>query len=179
MPSPLRRFWAALGIPADYVRTRGMPLQLTARALVSVGPAADDGQPVKLAPRAAFAWKKMRAAADADGVTLLPLSGYRSVPRQIRLIRRKLAAGESIADILKFVAAPGCSEHHTGRAIDVGSSGHLQLDQGFAKTVEFRWLKKHAARFDFHLSYPRKNRHGIGYEPWHWCWHARPRVLKG
>ena len=147
-----------------------MPLQITARALVSVGRAADDGQPVKLTPRAAVAWKKMRAAGAADGVTLLPLSGYRSVPRQVRLIRRKLAAGQCIADILKFVAAPGCSEHHTGRAIDIGSPQGCELDEAFALTAEFRWLRRHAANFGFHLSFPRKNSHGIGYEPWHWCW---------
>lgn len=147
-----------------------MPVQRTARSLVSAGPAADDGKPVRLTPRAAAAWHRMRAAAAADGVSLLPLSGYRSVARQTRIIRRKLAAGEDIAGILRLVAAPGCSEHHTGRAIDIGSPDNQKLDEDFARTAEFRWLKRHAARFGFHLSYPRNNPHGIGYEPWHWCW---------
>lgn len=166
----LRQLWSQLGIPADYAETRRMPVQREARSLVSVGPAADDGKPVRLTPRAATAWKRMVAAAAVDGVTLLPISGHRSVARQARLIRRKLAAGQNIADILRLVAAPGCSEHHTGRAIDVGSPEDCALDEDFAKTAEFRWLNKHAARFGFHLSYPRKNAHGIGYEPWHWCW---------
>lgn len=159
-----------LGIPADYARSRGMPVQRVARSLVSAGPAADDGKPVRLTPRAAAAWKRMRAAAAADGVSLLPLSGYRSVPRQTRIIRRKLRTGQTITDILRLVAAPGCSEHHTGRAIDIGSPDNQNLDEDFAKTAEFRWLNGHAARFGFRLSYPRNNRHGIGYEPWHWCW---------
>jgi D-alanyl-D-alanine carboxypeptidase len=149
-----------------------MPVQRVARSLVSAGPAADDGKPVRLTPRAAAAWKRMHAAAAVDGVDLLPLSGYRSVARQTRIIRKKLQAGQTITDILKLVAAPGCSEHHTGRAIDVGSADNQKLDEDFAKTVEFRWLEKHAARFGFNLSYPRRNRHGIGYEPWHWCWRA-------
>lgn len=169
----LKLLWGSLGIPADYARRRRMPLQRVARVLVSIGPAADDGQPLKLAPRAASAWKRMRAAAAQDGVRLLPLSGYRSVARQTRVIRRKLARGENIDDILRFVAAPGCSEHHTGRALDLGSPADLHLDEAFARTAEFRWLRRHAARFGFHLSYPRRNRHGIGYEPWHWCWRAR------
>ena len=114
----------------------------------------------------------MRAAAAADDVNLLPLSGYRSVARQARIIRQKLRAGQAIADILRLVAAPGCSEHHTGRAIDIGSPDNQQLDEDFAMTAEFRWLRKHAARFGFRLSYPRGNRHLIGYEPWHWCWRA-------
>ena len=175
MKPTLRQLWAALGIPADYARTRHMPVQRVARTLVSVGRAADDGKLVQLTPRAAAAWQRLRAAAAAAGVQLLPISGYRSVARQTRIIRRKLAAGERIGEILRLVAAPGCSEHHTGRAIDVGSPVHLQLDEHFARTAEFRWLKRHAARFGFHLSYPRRNRHGIGYEPWHWCW-RKPRA---
>lgn len=166
----LLQLWARLGVPADYARKRHMPVQREARALVSIGPAADDGQPVRLTPRAAVAWRRMVAAAAEDGVKLLPLSGYRSVARQARLIRRKLSAGQKISGILRLVAAPGCSEHHTGRAIDVGSPADCALDEDFAQTAEFRWLDKQAARFGFHLSYPRKNAHGIGYEPWHWCW---------
>jgi D-alanyl-D-alanine carboxypeptidase len=175
VPERLQEIWARLGIPADYVRSRHMPVQRVARALVSVGRAADDGKLVKLAPAAARAWRTMRAAALADDIQLVPLSGYRSVARQTRLVRRKLAAGENIADILRFVAAPGCSEHHTGRAIDIGSPREQRLDANFARTSEFRWLRRHAARFGFHLSYPRKNAHGIGYEPWHWCWRSGGR----
>lgn len=167
---PVAAIWRQLGIPADYARTRHLPVQRVAQSLVSVGPAADDGKPVRLTPRAAGAWRRMVAAAAQDGVALLPLSGYRSVARQGRIIRQKLAAGKSITEILRLVAAPGCSEHHTGRAIDIGSPEDCELDEHFARTAEFRWLRKHAARFGFHLSYPRKNVHGIGYEPWHWCW---------
>lgn len=168
-----RRTWKSLGIPADYPKRRGMPLQREARRLVSIGPAADDGKPLKMTPRAAAAWKRMQAAAGEDRVTLLPISAYRSVARQTFLIRRKLRAGDSIEDILKLVAAPGCSEHHTGRALDLGSPEDLNLDVDFETTAEFRWLKTHAGKFGFHLSYPRGNPHGISYEPWHWCWHAK------
>lgn len=173
MTPSLRRLWKSLGIPADYARTRRMPVQRAARLLVSIGPAADDGKPLRLAPRAAAAWRRMRAAAAGDGLHLLPLSGYRSVARQTRVIRRELAAGESIESILRLVAAPGCSEHHTGRALDLGSPAHRRLDADFARTAEFSWLRRRAGRFGFHLSYPRRNPHGIGYEPWHWCWRAR------
>ncbi|HZX89661.1 MAG TPA: D-alanyl-D-alanine carboxypeptidase family protein, partial [Rudaea sp.] len=27
--------------------------------------------------------------------------------------------------------------------------------------------------YNFHLSFPRGNAHGIAYEPWHWCWHDK------
>ncbi len=112
----------------------------------------------------------MRTAAATDGAELQPLSGYRSVARQTKIIRQKIAAGITINEILRLVAAPGCSEHHTGRAIDIGSPENCALDENFARTPEYRWLRRHAARFGFRLSYPRRNAHGIGYEPWHWCW---------
>jgi zinc D-Ala-D-Ala carboxypeptidase len=170
---PRRQLWRRLGIPADYARRRGLPVQRVARRLVLVAYAADDGQAVRLSPPAARAWQRMEVAATADGVRLLPLSGYRSVARQTKLIRRKLAAGERIGQILDLVAAPGCSEHHTGRALDIGSPAGMELDEDFAKTAEYRWLRRHADRFGFVLSYPKRNPHGISYEPWHWCWHDR------
>lgn len=170
MAEKLQALWTRLGIPADYARTRHLPRQREARGLVAIG-RKRDGCIVRLAPRAAQAWRKMRAAAAGDGIGLLPVSGFRSIARQTRIIRANLAKGRPLDDLLRFVAAPGCSEHHTGRAIDIASARHPDLDAGFARTREFKWLNRHARRFGFRLSYPRDNRHGIGYEPWHWCWY--------
>ncbi|WP_415908708.1 M15 family metallopeptidase [Oleiharenicola sp. Vm1] len=168
------RLWARLGIPADYPRTRGLPLQREAPRLVLVARAPDDGKAIRLAPRAAAAWRRMQAAAAADGVTLLPLSGFRSVARQTAIIRGHLARGRPLADLLRYVAAPGCSEHHTGRAIDIGSPDErAHFEASFDRTREFRWLRRHAGRFGFRLSYPRRNPHRIGYEPWHWFFVGR------
>ena len=168
----IRALHRALGIPASYSTQRRMPVQREARRLVRIGPAADDGKPVRLTPQAAKAWKRMRAAAASEGVEVLPLSGFRSVARQSAIIREKLAAGQSLAMILQLVAAPGCSEHHTGRALDIGTREHVGLDEDFATTASFRWLKRRGGDFGFRLSYPRNNRHGIAYEPWHWSWHG-------
>lgn len=168
----IRLIHRALGIPADYPIRRHLPIQREARRLVTAARAADDGKPVRLTPSAAAAWKRMRAAAGEEGLELLALSGFRSVTRQTLIIRKKLAAGQSLDSILQLVAAPGYSEHHAGRALDLGSRGHTGLDAHFAKTGEFRWLRRRAREFGFSLSYPKNNRHGIGYEPWHWCWRA-------
>lgn len=169
--------WARLGIPADYPRVRGLPVQREARRLLTVG-RSPDGRPVRLAPGAAAAWRRMRAAAAAAGVELLPLSGFRSVARQTRLVRGHLRRGRPLADLLRFVAAPGCSEHHTGRALDIGSPEEtVHLEATFARTRAHRWLRRRAGDFGFRLSYPRGNPHGIGWEPWHWCWHA-PRARR-
>jgi len=160
----------SLGLPLNYATTRKLKPQREAARLVRVGRAPDDGKLIRLTPRAAAAWRRLREAAAREGIELLPLSGFRSVARQTEIIRAKLAAGQPLAAILRVNAAPGYSEHHTGRALDLGTSGHEKLDAGFARTAAFRWLARRAGEFGFRLSYPRRNRHGIAYEPWHWCW---------
>ena len=60
------------------------------------------------------------------------------------------------------------------RDVFVGEQ-HVPVEEEFERSPAFAWLKRHASRFGFRLSYPRRNRHGMAYEPWHWCWHARKR----
>lgn len=161
----------ALGIPENYAAARALSLQPEADESALVAVSAPPGErAVRLTAATAAAWTRMRAAAEADGFALLLLSGFRGVERQAEIIRGKLAAGRSLADILRFVAAPGYSEHHTGRALDLGVSGMPPLEESFAETGAFRWLQTHAADFAFFLTYPRENTHHIAYEPWHWCW---------
>ncbi len=135
------------------------------------------GREVRLAVEAAEAWTSMRAEAERAGVDLLLLSGFRSVERQAEIVAKKLTAGQVLADILRVNAYPGFSEHHTGRAVDIGSAECEHLTEAFETTREFAWLRQHAARFGFALSYPRDNPHGIAYEPWHWCHSLAPRLL--
>jgi zinc D-Ala-D-Ala carboxypeptidase len=171
-----------LGIPASYAFARQLAPHLEAEEpeLVAIA-RRPDGAAILLLRPAAEAWRRLREAAAGDGVTLLPISGFRSVERQAELIAEHLQSGRTLADILRNVAAPGFSEHHSGRALDIGSPEHGALDEDFARTSAFRWLERHALRFDFRLSFPPHNRHGIAYEPWHWCWSAaepnQPRVL--
>jgi len=97
------------------------------------------------------------------------VSAFRSVDRQVEIVREKLAEGASIDEILSASAPPGFSEHHTGRAVDITSDGAAPLEIEFEQTPAFRWLSKNAARFGFVLSYPAGNPYGYDYEPWHWC----------
>jgi D-alanyl-D-alanine carboxypeptidase len=156
-----------LGIPADYAVKRRLKPQPEETELVSVV-ASTDKRMVRLAPGAAVAWKRMRDFASSDGIALEALSGFRSVERQTEIIRGKLKSGEKLEVILQTVAAPGYSEHHTGRAIDIGVPGEPPLTEAFAQTKAYRWLKSHANDFGFKLSYPKGNRNGFAFEPWHW-----------
>lgn len=172
-PLPLLALHRDLGIPATYAAERqlGFHPEADVGTLVQVA-VNDDGRAILLLPAAASAWHGMHAAAIADGVALFPVSGFRSVARQAEIIRAKRAAGQTMAAILRFVAAPGYSEHHTGRALDIAARPDADLTEDFAKTPAHAWLARRAGDFGFSLSYPRDNPHGIGYEPWHWCWRA-------
>ncbi|WP_198295738.1 M15 family metallopeptidase [Imhoffiella purpurea] len=111
----------------------------------------------------------MKAAAGEEGIEMHLVSAYRSVDRQAGLIRRKLDAGRSLDAILEVLAPPGCSEHHTGRAVDIGTGDLRPLEPDFDRAPAFAWLGVHAHRFGFGLSFPRGNAFGYVYEPWHWC----------
>ncbi len=148
-----------------------LPPQVEASALVVVGLDVL-GRELRLTPDAASAWNSMREAAGADGVVLLAVSGFRSIARQREIVERKLAAGVPWREILRVSAYPGHSEHHTGRAIDIGSPECEHLTESFAATSAFRWLARHAGRFGYSLSYPLDGATGIGFEPWHWLWAA-------
>jgi D-alanyl-D-alanine carboxypeptidase len=165
----IRAVHRELGIPPDYATTRGLALQIEATLLVAAG-TTPDGRELRLTPETWAAWQQLCAAAAGDGVPLLLLSGFRGVDRQTEIIRRKLGAGQRIEDILRVNAAPGYSEHHTGRAVDIGTPDAPPLEESFAGTAAFRWLEAHAHRFGFLLSYPRDNAQGIAFETWHWCW---------
>jgi D-alanyl-D-alanine carboxypeptidase len=130
---------------------------------------APDGRPMFMAPAAAIAWCSMQTSARVEGIMLESISTFRSIAHQRALVERKLARGDAIDQVFAVNAVPGYSEHHSGRAIDIGTPGCPALDEAFENTPAFAWLQQHAERFGFRLSYPRDNRHGVIYEPWHWC----------
>jgi D-alanyl-D-alanine carboxypeptidase len=159
---------AMLGIPASFREQCSMPLCRPPEQLVATEPDYY-GRPQQLTPEACAAWTAMKAAAAQDGVVIHLISAYRDPDYQCQIVQRKLQAGESLAAILRVNAAPGYSEHHTGRAIDLGTLDCPALETEFEKTPAFAWLSEHAGTFGFTLSYPKNNALGISYEPWHWC----------
>lgn len=125
-------------------------------------------RPLWLQEDAARAWHHLQRAARRDGVVLEAISGYRSHDYQLGIFERKRARGLAVDDILAVNAAPGFSEHHSGRALDIGTPGEPPAEETFETTDAFAWLQANAAPDGFTLSYPRDNPHGITYEPWHW-----------
>ena len=158
-----------LGIAPEVIVARNLPECAEASEL-EVAEIGVDGREYLLIPAAVSAWKNMKAAALADGIELNVVSAFRSVERQAEIVRRKLAAGVSVEDVLCVNAPPGFSEHHTGRALDLTTPRSPVLETGFEQTAAFAWLLSRAGEFGFVLSYPRGNPCGFQYEPWHWCY---------
>lgn len=109
---------------------------------------------------AAPKFNEMVADAKKEHVNLVLLSGMRSVKYQEEVFQRKHQNPEERA---KLSAPPGYSEHHTGYAVDLN-----RLDKNFEKTKEFKWLEKNAGKYGFEMSFPKDNKQGVNYEPWHW-----------
>lgn len=111
----------------------------------------------------------MFAAAKIDGIDLASNSTYRSYEDQRSVYAANLKTlGRATAD--RLTAHPGCSEHQTGLAIDIGpSSGRCSLDVCMGDLPEGRWLAAHAWRYGFLLRYPADEVTvtGYQYEPWH------------
>ena len=138
-----------------------------AQDLVAVTP---DGS-VKLRKAASAKYQEMANAAAASGIYFAPISGFRSVEDQqhvffdVKAERRQNASKRA-----EVSAPPGYSEHHTGYAIDLGdgSAPDTNLSPSFENTQAFKWLEANAATFSFEMSFPKNNRQGVSYEPWHW-----------
>ncbi len=130
---------------------------------------ADGG--IKLRKPAARAYTDMVAAAQANGVSIGALSGFRSIKEQEGVFFEvKQERSQSVTDRANVSAPPGHSEHHTGYAIDIGDGNvpATNLSPEFENTAAFKWLETNATKYNFELSFPKNNTQGVTYEPWHW-----------
>ena len=137
---------------------------------IELVPITNDGQ-IKLRQAAADSYRKMAAAAAADGVQFFVISGFRSIADQNTLFFRvKEERNQSPLKRAEVSAPPGHSEHHTGYAMDIGDAAQpdTNLSQSFDQTVAFQWLQNHAAQYSFEMSFTKGNSQGVSYEPWHW-----------
>lgn len=133
-------------------------------------PIVDDGS-IKLRAAAAEQFRAMLTAAQAEGINLVPISGFRSIADQKHLFFDvKAERNQVTTERAQVSAPPGHSEHHTGYAIDMGdaSQPETNLSPSFDTTQSFKWLQTNAARYSFELSFPKDNPQGVSYEPWHW-----------
>ena len=118
---------------------------------------------VYLLPAAEHAFVAMAAKAEQDDIHLVIDSAYRSAHYQRKVYQRQIKAGKTFAQVARYVAPPGYSEHMLGLAMDFSPS-----DWRFAKTPAYAWLKQHAAQFGFRETYPESRPDHQPWEPSHW-----------
>ena len=110
---------------------------------------------------------------------IVPVSGWRSQAEQQQIWDDTLRT-EGEAFTRRYVALPGCSEHQTGLAIDLG---RRQEDVDFlcpdfpCEGVCQRFMER-AADYGFVLRYPagKEAVTGIAHEPWHFRFVGAPHA---
>lgn len=141
-------------------------------------------------------WQAMLNAAEADGISILPISAYRDFSRQALIFNEKAEGRRGVHDdhgqrlqreafsdeewlhrILRFSALPGLSRHHWGTDLDVFDANAVhQGHRPKLESSEFsgdgpcvalnEWLQENAGRFGFFRPY-RLDLGGVAPEPWH------------
>ncbi len=126
---------------------------------------------IRLRKSAAQAYQAMAAEAQAAGVSLVPLSAFRSIKEQETVFFGvKQERSQTVSERADVSAPPGHSEHHTGYAIDIGDGNvpATNLSPDFENTEGFKWLQANAPKYSFEMSFTKDNKQGVTYEPWHW-----------
>ncbi|MDO5535549.1 MAG: M15 family metallopeptidase [Propionibacteriaceae bacterium] len=126
-------------------------------------------QPHGLHPDATAGFKKLQAAARADGLRFSIRSGYRSFATQKGSFNRAMQQYNEKTARLYFAEA-GASEHQLGLALDAWDGKNRGT--AFARTKHAQWLADHAHEHGFIVRYPQDKTHITGYawESWHLRW---------
>ncbi len=124
--------------------------------------------------------KRLIKAAKQDGLTLKPVSGYRSYSHQVKTFKRwtdrelkknpRLTRKQAEAIANTYSARPGHSEHQLGTTVDILSSENNYKFSSDQKLKYVSWLEKNAGRFNFKISFPKDGTEYV-YEPWHIRWY--------
>ena len=117
------------------------------------------------------------------GLEIALLNSYRTLEKQQAAFDHYLHKfGLAYAE--KYAARPGCSEHHTGFAIDVSFLQEGKLTHSAQDLLKlddlFQVVHKKLAEYGFLLRYPRGKEEitKINYEPWHYRYIDDPVIAK-
>lgn len=139
----------------------------------------DDRCPeIRLERRAAGLLSACIRAVGGQG-EIVPVSGWRSRQEQ-QTIWDDTLKKEGEGFTRQYVALPGCSEHETGLAIDLGLvCPHIDfIRPDFPNWGVCAAFRRRAADYGFILRYPagKENITGIAHEPWHFRYVGVPHA---
>lgn len=130
-------------------------------------------------------YQKLRDALQKEGVQIELDSVYRSVDEQQEIWDEWSADPELGEEYCKkYLAVPGCSEHHTGFAVDIfvlkdGKEIRDNEDM-IADTEDFAKVHELMPEYGFILRYPegKEDVTGYAYEPWHMRYVGNASIAK-
>jgi LAS superfamily LD-carboxypeptidase LdcB len=136
------------------------------------------------------AYKKMHAAAKADGINLTIISATRNFEVQKGIWERKWRTYQkqsSLANIqdkdytialkiLEYSSMPGTSRHHWGTDIDINSLKNDYFETGEGKKV-FEWMQTKGKKFGFILVYTEGRNSGYNVEKWHYTYQPLSKFI--
>ena len=139
---------------------------------------------ILLHPYTLAAFIDMAEAAQADGIPLKVVSGYRSFTHQ-SYIWESIWTGKRLTDgmnigtldpnpkikaLLKYHAMPGTSRHHWGTEVDLNYLTPKYFEHGIGLKV-YQWLEKNAHLYGFCQVYDATDgRTWYHEENWHWSY---------
>ena len=156
---------------------RQHPLAEEPRQLLT---AADERYPNILLERQAARLLAACIQAAGGAREIVPVSGWRSQAEQQAIWEDTLQRrGEAFTR--QYVAVPGCSEHQTGLAIDLGRAAR-EIDfirPDFPEEGACGRFRRLAPRYGFIQRYHREKESltGIACEPWHYRYVGTPHAL--
>ena len=105
-------------------------------------------------------------------------SAYRRYDKQQQLIDKYvqefmaqgMSYNQALEKVMEDTALPGQSEHQTGLCVDFMTRSMSNLDNSFAETDVFEWLKENSWKYGFIIRFPedKTNITGYSYESWHY-----------
>ncbi len=160
-----------LVINRDHPLLPGDPVSLTA---------ADDRRPEVLLERRAARLLTLCIRAVGGWDAIVPVSGWRSQEEQQAIWDTSLAE-HGAAFTRQYVALPGCSEHQSGLAVDLGQAAE-EIDflrPAFPDYGVWGAFRRAAARYGFIQRYQKGKEAvtGIAWEPWHFRYVGVPHAL--
>ena len=147
----------------------------------------DPNMKPELSYRVYIPYKNMERASIYDGLHIVVDSGYRSSNYQKGVFERFLSkyikeTKQLFNDLddneiyliaykktCERVALPGCSEHQTGLAFDIGAMRN-NVYSSSTNNDERNWMNENAYKYGFILRYPKGKEDitGFNFEPWHY-----------
>lgn len=140
------------------------------------------------------AFKKMHAAAKADGISLKIISATRPFHHQKsiweakwngkrkvdgKMLSKKMEPKQKALKILRWSSMPGTSRHHWGTDVDINNLNNSYFEKGQGEKV-YNWLTANASSYGFCQVYSAKGSSrpdGYQEEKWHWSYLPVAREL--